>query len=131
MFEIFPITGNRFSQDDFQRNGKIVNLQYLDPLERGLIALQGPTAAQVLQNLVDFDLKKLKFMNCIQTKISNIETRLSRCGYTGEDGFEISVGGNDATSLVEMILENTDVKLAGLGARDSLRFILQNLHCTK
>ncbi|XP_043280624.1 aminomethyltransferase, mitochondrial isoform X2 [Venturia canescens] len=108
-------------KDDFERHGKSVDLRYLDPLEQGLIALQGPTAAQALQRLVDFDLQKLKFMNSHRANISNFETRISRCGYTGEDGFEISVGGKDARSLVEMILENSDVKMAGLGARDSLR----------
>lgn len=108
-------------QDDFKRIGKNVHVDFLDPLEQGLIALQGPTAATVLQSLVKIDLQTLKFMNSVETEVSGSNIRISRCGYTGEDGFEISVPANDAINLVERILEIPDVKLAGLGARDSLR----------
>lgn len=98
-----------------------MHVDFLDPLEQGLIALQGPTAAVVLQSLVKIDLQTLRFMNSVQTEVSGSRIRISRCGYTGEDGFEISVSANDAIKLVERILEIPDVKLAGLGARDSLR----------
>ena len=60
-------------------------------------------------------------MNSIETEVLNDRIRISRCGYTGEDGFEISVPGRTARDLVEKILEDPEVKLAGLGARDSLR----------
>ncbi|TGZ52626.1 Aminomethyltransferase [Temnothorax longispinosus] len=108
-------------QDDFKKISKNVYIDFLDPLEQGLIALQGPTAATVLQSLVKIDLQTLKFMNSVKTEVSGSRIRISRCGYTGEDGFEISVPANDAIDLVERILEIPDVKLAGLGARDSLR----------
>ncbi|KAG7210082.1 hypothetical protein KM043_011654 [Ampulex compressa] len=108
-------------QENFKKQGKIVNIDFLDPLEQGLVALQGPTAAAVLQTLVKVDLTKLKFMNSVETEVSGSKIRISRCGYTGEDGFEISVPGKEARGLVERILDITDVKLAGLGARDSLR----------
>ncbi|XP_018046870.1 PREDICTED: aminomethyltransferase, mitochondrial [Atta colombica] len=108
-------------QDDFKKVGKDVYIDFLDPLEQGLIALQGPTAEMVLQSLVKIDLRSLKFMNSVKTEVSGSRIRISRCGYTGEDGFEISVPANDAINLVERILEIPDVKLAGLGARDSLR----------
>lgn len=108
-------------QDDFKKVDKTVFIDFLDPLEQGLIALQGPTAATVLQSLVKIDLGSLKFMNSIETEVSGSRVRITRCGYTGEDGFEISVPANDAVNLVERILEIPDVKLAGLGARDSLR----------
>jgi len=108
-------------QDDFKKVGKDVYIDFLDPLEQGLIALQGPTAETVLQSLVKIDLRSLKFMNSVKTEVSGSRIRISRCGYTGEDGFEISVPANDAINLVERILEIPDVKLAGLGARDSLR----------
>lgn len=108
-------------QDDFKKIGKNVNVDFLDPLEQGLIALQGPTAATVLQSLVKIDLQTLKFMNSVNTEVSGSHIRISRCGYTGEDGFEISVPANDAINLIERILEIPSVKLAGLGARDSLR----------
>ncbi|XP_057321702.1 aminomethyltransferase, mitochondrial [Microplitis mediator] len=112
-----------FSQrkDEFDKRGRRVHLEYLDPLDQGLIALQGPMAAKVLQKLVDINLNTLLFMNSIETQIDKFNVRITRCGYTGEDGFEISIEGKYATDIVEMILENDEVKLAGLGARDSLR----------
>lgn len=99
-----------------------MEINFLDPLEQGLIALQGPTAAAALQALVKVDLKNLKFMQSVQTDVSTIPIRISRCGYTGEDGFEISMSGRDSAKLVEKLLENPNVKLAGLGARDTLRY---------
>lgn len=60
-------------------------------------------------------------MYSVKTEILGSNIRISRCGYTGEDGFEISVPAKDAINLVEKLLEKPDVKLAGLGARDSLR----------
>ncbi|EFN82129.1 aminomethyltransferase, mitochondrial [Harpegnathos saltator] len=108
-------------QEDFKRTGKNVRIDFLDPLQQGLVALQGPTAAAALQSLVKIDLQTLKFMNSVKTEVAGSQVRISRCGYTGEDGFEISVLAKDAVNLVERILEISHVKLAGLGARDSLR----------
>ncbi|CAL1686986.1 unnamed protein product [Lasius platythorax] len=108
-------------QKNFKEVDKNVYVDFLDPLEQGLIALQGPTAATVLQSLVNFDLRTLKFMYSVKTEVLGSRIRISRCGYTGEDGFEISVPAKDAINLVEKILEIPGVKLAGLGARDSLR----------
>ncbi|EZA59968.1 aminomethyltransferase, mitochondrial [Ooceraea biroi] len=108
-------------QEDFKKLGKNVFVDFLNPLQHGLVALQGPTAAKVLQSLVKIDLSKLKFMNSVKTEVADSLVRVSRCGYTGEDGFEISVPAKDAVNLVERILEIPDIKLAGLGARDSLR----------
>ena len=85
------------------------------------MALQGPAAATVLQSLVNFDLRTLMFMYCVKTDILGSDVRITRCGYTGEDGFEISVPARNATDLVEKLLEFPNVKLAGVGARDSLR----------
>lgn len=108
-------------QEDFKRIDKNVYLDFLDPLQQGLVALQGPTAAAVLQSLVKIDLQSLKFMNSVKTEVADSQVRISRCGYTGEDGFELSIPAKNAADLVERILEVPDVKLAGLGARDSLR----------
>ncbi|XP_034951526.1 aminomethyltransferase, mitochondrial [Chelonus insularis] len=108
-------------KDEFEKRGKRIHLEYLDPMEQGLVALQGPSAAKVLQNLVKIDLSKLKFMNSLETQIAKMNVRISRCGYTGEDGFEISFKSKYARSIVESILQNPEVKLAGLGARDTLR----------
>lgn len=107
--------------EEFKKQNKIVNLEFLDPLQQGLIALQGPTAMPTLQPFLKIDLTKLKFMNSVITDVLGTSMRITRCGYTGEDGFEISVPGKEASNLVEKILENPEVKLAGLGARDSLR----------
>lgn len=98
-----------------------MNLKFFDPLEQGLVALQGPTAASVLQSIVQIDLKNLRFMNCAETEVLGNKIRVSRCGYTGEDGFEISMPAEIASTLVQMIIDVPDTKLAGLGARDSLR----------
>ncbi|XP_076652588.1 aminomethyltransferase, mitochondrial [Halictus rubicundus] len=108
-------------QEDFKSQGKTVNLEFLDPLEQGLVALQGPTSAAVLQQYVNIDLKELRFMNSVETDVFGSRVRISRCGYTGEDGFEISMPVKVANSLVQRIVETSDTKLAGLGARDSLR----------
>lgn len=108
-------------QEDFKRTDKNVYVDFLSPLQQGLIALQGPTAAAALQSLVKIDLQTLKFMSSVKTKVADSQIRISRCGYTGEDGFEISVPAKDAVDLVERILKVPDVKLAGLGARDTLR----------
>ncbi|XP_066601358.1 aminomethyltransferase, mitochondrial isoform X2 [Prorops nasuta] len=108
-------------KDIFKNQGKSVSVEFLDPLEQGLIALQGPTAFATLQPLVNIDLTKLKFMSSVVTNAFDSEIRISRCGYTGEDGFEISLPGKHAINIAQKLLENPDVKLAGLGARDSLR----------
>jgi aminomethyltransferase len=90
--------------------------------DRGLIALQGPLAAKVLQTLVGIDLKAIKFMTTIETEIRYVGVCIvTRCGYTGEDGFEISVEPTKAKKLMEILCQNNDVEPAGLGARDTLR----------
>ncbi|XP_030640460.1 aminomethyltransferase, mitochondrial [Chanos chanos] len=104
---------------EFKASGHDVELEFL---EESLIALQGPTMAQVLQSGVPDDLSKLTFMTSVLTPVFGIAgCRVTRCGYTGEDGVEISVPRKDVVSLAERLLANGEVKLAGLGARDSLR----------
>jgi aminomethyltransferase len=89
----------------------------------GLIALQGPLSSGVLQKLTSHDLTSVKFGNSTRTTILGIpDVLVSRGGYTGEDGFEISIPGDEGTvSISQAIIESQDVKLAGLAARDSLR----------
>uniref|UniRef100_A0A8W4FF04 Aminomethyltransferase, mitochondrial n=1 Tax=Sus scrofa TaxID=9823 RepID=A0A8W4FF04_PIG len=83
---------------------------------------QGPTAAQVLQAGVTDDLRKLPFMTSAVMEVFGVSgCRVTRCGYTGEDGVEISVPAAEAVRLATALLENPEVKLAGLAARDSLR----------
>lgn len=97
-----------------------VHIERLD--KRGLIALQGPQAAQVLQTMVGIDLKDIKFMETTETNIKDIGLCIvTRCGYTGEDGFEISVDSAKARHLMDAFCQSSMVKPAGLGARDTLR----------
>lgn len=89
---------------------------------RGLVALQGPKAAEVLKTLADTDLNNLEFMNTTDADIRGVgRCNVTRCGYTGEDGFEISVESSAAETLMNLLTKNDSVKPAGLGARDTLR----------
>jgi len=93
----------------------------LEPMpERALIALQGPKAAEVLSSLLP-DAAQLTFMTSYKTAHQGHTLFVSRSGYTGEDGFEISLPEEYAVTFTEKLLENDAVRLIGLGARDSLR----------
>ncbi|KAK9796663.1 hypothetical protein WJX73_002188 [Symbiochloris irregularis] len=90
--------------------------------DRSLLALQGPAAAEVLAPLVPaLDLGKFYFSNFAKVDVDGKPCFVTRTGYTGEDGFEISVPDADATSLAKKLMENSRVKMSGLGARDALR----------
>ncbi|XP_050538249.1 aminomethyltransferase, mitochondrial-like [Daktulosphaira vitifoliae] len=107
---------------DFKSKGKDVTIEFLDSNDQSLLALQGPKSMNVLQQLVTVDLSKLYFMNSVIATVCGVPNcRINRCGYTGEDGFEISVPSDRATMISEKLLINNSVKLAGLGARDTLR----------
>ena len=70
----------------------------------------------------DIDIAKVDFMNGFDTTLAGVEgCRLTRCGYTGEDGFELSIPSGSAETVVRALLEQPDVDVCGLGARDSLR----------
>ena len=85
-----------------------------------LLALQGPSAAAVLQRL-GADLDGFVFMQIRDISIAGIACTVTRSGYTGEDGFEISVPAEHASKLAALLADDADVTLAGLGARDTLR----------
>ena len=89
-------------------------------LNRALIALQGPASETVLGEL-NPQVKNMKFMDVETLLISGVECWISRSGYTGEDGFEISIPAVDAEPVTRSILSNENVEFIGLGARDSLR----------
>ena len=89
-------------------------------LNRALIALQGPASETVLGEL-NPQVKNMKFMDVETLLVSGVECWISRSGYTGEDGFEISIPATHAESVTRSILSNEDVEFIGLGARDSLR----------
>ena len=93
----------------------------IEPLpDRALIALQGPKAESALAKLCA-DVPEMRFMDAGPRRIDGIECFVSRSGYTGEDGFEISVPAGQAEALAKALLGNSDVLPIGLGARDSLR----------
>jgi aminomethyltransferase len=88
--------------------------------ERALLALQGPQAAAALARHAP-DCDKLAFMQSGAFELKGVTAWISRSGYTGEDGFEISVPATDASAVAEALLAEPEVEPAGLGARDSLR----------
>lgn len=87
---------------------------------RALLALQGPKASAVLSKHAPA-VAELKFMSFAPMKVGGVDAVVTRGGYTGEDGFEISVADQDAEKLARLLLDDPDVEPIGLGARDSLR----------
>ena len=88
--------------------------------ERALIALQGPKAANVISKFAP-GAEHMRFMTAQPFKIHGSPVAITRSGYTGEDGYEISIPSAAAESITECILAEKEVEPAGLGARDSLR----------
>ena len=85
-----------------------------------LLALQGPKAHEVLAEIAP-STSEMTFMTAKQLVINGIDCFITRSGYTGEDGFEISLLAKDAEELAKLLLSNEEVEWVGLGARDSLR----------
>ncbi|MBV8926407.1 MAG: glycine cleavage system aminomethyltransferase GcvT [Bradyrhizobium sp.] len=93
----------------------------IEPLSnRALLALQGPKAETVLAKYCA-ETPAMRFMDAGPRQVAGIECFVSRSGYTGEDGYEISVPSEEAERLARLLLEDGDVLPIGLGARDSLR----------
>jgi aminomethyltransferase len=93
----------------------------IDPLsDRALIALQGPLAQAALADLAP-GVAAMHFMEVRTVPILGADCEISRSGYTGEDGFEISVAGDRAEPLARALCEDSSVMPIGLGARDTLR----------
>ncbi len=100
---------------------RIGNRCQIVPLpDRGLLALQGPKAVDALKRLVP-GVEKLVFMTGGAFAWNGADLYITRSGYTGEDGFEISVPGEQAEALARALLAEPEVKPIGLGARNSLR----------
>ena len=95
-----------------------VTLSHMD--ESALLALQGPKAAQALERLAP-GVSALTFMKGGQFKLDGVDAWISRSGYTGEDGFEISIPAEAAERIASLLCAQEEVKPIGLGARDSLR----------
>jgi aminomethyltransferase len=93
----------------------------IEPLpDHALVALQGPKAEAALAALAP-DIRSMRFMDVRTVRLMGEACVISRSGYTGEDGFEISIEAGKAQTLCDTLLRDENVKPAGLGARDSLR----------
>jgi len=95
-----------------------VQLEVLE--DRALLALQGPLAAEVIGR-VAAEAAQLPFMGVAPIALADVPCLISRSGYTGEDGFEISVPADGARAVAQRLMDEPEVAPAGLGARDSLR----------
>ena len=89
-------------------------------LDRALVALQGPHAEQVLGEFCP-EITSMKFMDIEVDELHDVDCIITRSGYSGEDGFEISIPAEKAELVVRRLLDHPDCQPVGLGARDSLR----------
>lgn len=96
------------------------HLELTELNDRALVALQGPMAAEVLARFAG-GADQMDFMSYAEVEISGTKCFISRCGYTGEDGHEISIPADQAEEVCKALLADPEVKAIGLGARDSLR----------
>ncbi|TNE61644.1 MAG: glycine cleavage system aminomethyltransferase GcvT [Alphaproteobacteria bacterium] len=101
-----------------EKLGHLITLEPLD--DRALVALQGPKAEAVLAELAP-EVAELGFMEATAVTLEGVVCWVSRSGYTGEDGYEISIPADEVESFCRRLLRHDDVELIGLGARDSLR----------
>ncbi len=109
------------AEDEAHLRANLADACVIEPLaDRALIALQGPKAESVLAKLCA-DAPAMRFMDAGPRRVAGIDCFVSRSGYTGEDGFEISVPAEQAETLARALLENSEVLPIGIGARDSLR----------
>ena len=109
------------AEDEAHLKEHLSDVCVVEPLrERALIALQGPTAEAVLAKF-DADIRSMKFMDAGPRRLAGLDCFVSRSGYTGEDGFEISVPADAAEGFAGELLADAAVLPIGLGARDSLR----------
>ncbi|WP_299374855.1 glycine cleavage system aminomethyltransferase GcvT [uncultured Kiloniella sp.] len=88
--------------------------------DNALIALQGPKSVDVLARF-DARCADMKFMTFMTLEIDGVNCQVSRSGYTGEDGYEIAIPADKAVAIVRRLLDEPEVEVSGLGARDSLR----------
>ena len=109
------------AEDEAHLRASLSDVCVIEPLpDRALLALQGPKAESVLAKLCA-EAPGMRFMDAGARRVDGIDCFVSRSGYTGEDGFEISVPAEHAERLAKTLLANSDVLPIGLGARDSLR----------
>lgn len=104
------------------KEGEGQQVQHTVLENQGLVALQGPQAAEVLAKHTDADLQKLTFGKSVYATVAGVpDCHIARGGYTGEDGFEISIAPEQTVKVTEALVGTQPTALAGLAARDSLR----------
>jgi aminomethyltransferase len=120
---LYLVVNAAMKQSDFAYiAARLKGMATLEPQpERALLALQGPMAQMVLARHAPPGIEKLIFMQAVRATVGGAPVIVSRTGYTGEDGFEISLAAKDAVAVAEALLAEPDVMPIGLGARDSLR----------
>lgn len=120
--DIFVIVNGACKANDMAHMSEKIGMhcQVIPMPERALLALQGPQAVTALRRLVP-GVEKLVFMTGAEFAWDGSDLFITRSGYTGEDGFEISVPSNAAEALARDLLAQPEVKAIGLGARNSLR----------
>lgn len=107
-------------QDIPHMRAHLDGVEVIEITDRALVAVQGPKAEDVVGELCPAA-RELKFMETTVAEIMGAECRISRLGYTGEDGYEISIPEDRAVEITRAFLAHVDCEPAGLGARDSLR----------
>ncbi|KAA5604552.1 glycine cleavage system aminomethyltransferase GcvT [Roseospira marina] len=108
------------AEDIAHLRAHLTDVDLVELTEHALLALQGPAAAAVLETLAP-EVATMRFMDACALEIRGVPCFVTRSGYTGEDGFEISVPADAAEDLARTLLAHEDVAPIGLGARDSLR----------
>ena len=118
---IFAVVNAACKADDIAWMKRAIGDDRVSELtDRALLALQGPASESVLADL-NADVRDMRFMDVATLSLNDVDCEVARAGYTGEDGFEISVPAAAATDLAKRLLDHDDVEPIGLGARDSLR----------
>jgi len=119
-FSLVVNAGRKQSDIEHLRQHLSKNIELEHQTDLALLALQGPAAHKVIESEIP-NLDKLTFMHAMPANLFGYPCRVARCGYTGEDGFEISIEKQSARAVAEKLLEHAAVEPIGLGARDSLR----------
>jgi aminomethyltransferase len=118
---LLVVNAARKAADAVHMTEQLADRCWLEVLaERALMALQGPEAEAVLAAVAP-EIRRMRFLDVCNLTIAGAACVVSRSGYTGEDGFEISVGAEEVEALWQTLLRHPAVAPAGLGARDSLR----------
>ncbi|MEX2166653.1 MAG: glycine cleavage system aminomethyltransferase GcvT [Methyloceanibacter sp.] len=117
---LLVVNASRKADDEAHLRAAFGGACEIDVLDRALIALQGPQAEATLARVAP-DCIAMRFMEARRLTLMSAECLVTRSGYTGEDGFEISIPADMAREIAEELLANEKVAPIGLGARDSLR----------